>query len=343
MNKVFISPSKLKSGMKIAQTILNDYGSMVIAEDTIVDDHIMKKLLNLSIDKIKVYEDDKENSVYISDGFMDEYNENVESVKLLLTEAASGNGINVIVVNKVVDTIVNRAIEKRDIVRCINQVKDVDEYTYNHSVNVSLLSMLIGKWLGFTQEKLQLVTQAGLLHDIGKVNIPLGILNKPGKLTGEEYEEIKKHSVYGYRMLENSTVSKEVSLGVLMHHEREDGKGYPTGAKGDKINAFAKVIAVADIYDAMTSNRVYRGKESPFEVFELMEEKTIGELDTKVVYAFLHNIAAYYIGDSIKLSSGELGEVVYINPRHISRPIVKVGENYYDLSKNSKLKIEEII
>lgn len=242
------------------------------------------------------------------------------------------------------DSVINMADEKMDLIRSMNQIRSSDEYLYTHSMNVAMLSMLIGKWLKYEDKKLQALVQAALLHDIGKIKVPLEILNKPGKLTDAEYEEMKKHSEYGYRMLEEKgNISMDICLAVLMHHEREDGSGYPIGAKSNRIHDFAKIIAVADIYDAMTSERVYKERESPFEVFELMEEKTIGQLSVEVVLTFLNNIASYYIGDLVMLSNGETGEIIHINPRHVSKSIIKAKEKYLDLSVEKDIKIKYLI
>jgi putative nucleotidyltransferase with HDIG domain len=345
VSKVFLPLREVKPGMRIAETILNDYGSIVISEGTILDDHMIKKLFNLNYSKVRVVE--KENnfsSSEISESFNTSYNASVNCFKSVLYDAAVGKNLNMDKVDKVVTSVVARLDEKRDIVRCINQIKSADQYTYTHSINVSLLCMLLGKWMGFSKDKLLMLVQAGLLHDIGKSKVPKEILNKPSKLTPDEYEEIKKHTVYGYRMLEKEPeIDREIRIAVLMHHEREDGSGYPTGAKGDKISMMAKVIAVADIYDAMTSNRVYREKESPFEVFHIMEEEYVGKLDVAVVNAFLSNIAAYYIGDFAKLNTGEVCEIVHINPRHVSRPIIRVDDKYIDLTVEKELKIQEIL
>lgn len=266
MRKVFISVQEVIPGMQIAETIFNDYGAVIVSENTILDTHIIRKLINLDISKIRIY-DQESNIINANDSelFRAQYNENVEVIK-------------------------------------------------------------------------------DVLHDIGKGKIPQEILNKPGTLSDEEYAEIKKHPVYGCRILETMPeISKDVSLAVLMHHEREDGSGYPVGMKGESIHQFAKIIAVADIYDAMTSNRVYREKGSPFDVFELMESKTFGVFDPVVVNAFLNNIAAYYIGDFVRLSNGMIGEVVYINPRHISQPIVRVNNTYVDLTVQTGVKIAELM
>ncbi len=344
MRKVTVNVYESEPGMKMAETIFNEYGGTIVGENTILDAHLINKLKNLDINKVKVYLETED--VIISNNsevFRVQYNENVEVVKTVLHDISVGKTIDVGRVNNVSDSIFVKINENRDIVSCINQIRSVDEYTYAHSVNVSLISMLIGKWLKFSHDKVKLLLQSGLLHDIGKGKIPPELLNKPGALTPAEYEEMKKHALYGYRLLEgNSEISRDVAFGVLMHHEREDGSGYPVGVMGNQIHEFAKIIAVADIYDAMTSNKAYRAKESPFEVFELMEESTYGVLDHRVVTTFLANIAAYYIGDLVMLNNNEVGEIIYINPRHVSRPLVKSGEKFYDLSKERSIKIIEL-
>ncbi len=345
MRKITMNVEDCEPGMQIAETVFNEYGAIIVSEGTLLDNHILRKLDNLGILKIKI-SDQSENEIISNsaEAFKAQYNENIEVFKDVLHDISTGKNIDLKKVNNVSDSVFVWINENRDIVSCIGQIRDVDEYTYTHSMNVSLLCMLLGKWMKMDAAKIKMMVQAGLLHDIGKSRIPPEILNKPGTLSNEEFEEIKKHPVYGYRILEKMPeISKEICMGVLMHHEREDGSGYPTGARGEQINEIAKIIAVADIYDAMTSNRVYRERESPFEVFEKMENKTFGLLDPKVINAFLNNIASYYIGDIVKLNTGEIGEIVYINPRHVSQPLVKVGNKYLDLTLERGVRINELI
>ncbi|MCX8130221.1 MAG: HD-GYP domain-containing protein [Clostridia bacterium] len=344
MRKVFVSVIDCYPGMKMAETIFNEYGAVIVAENTILDAHLIKKLDNLGFLKVKIYEQSAD-ILLTGDAelFKAQYNENIDIAKSILHDISIGKNINIEAVNNVSESTIIRINENRDIVGCINEIRGVDEYTYTHSVNVSLLCMLIGKWLKLDIDKIKLLIQAGLLHDLGKSKISPEIINKPGPLTTEEFAEMKKHTTLGYRLLESTNkFSKDICLGVLMHHEREDGTGYPMGVKGSQIHEFAKIIAVADIYDAMTSNRAYRGKESPFEVLELMEKNTFGILDMRVISVFLNNIAAYYIGDFVVLNTGETGEIIYINPRYISKPLVKCGSKYIDLSVDSRIKILEL-
>ncbi|MCX7920687.1 MAG: HD-GYP domain-containing protein [Clostridia bacterium] len=345
MRKILIKVSECEPGMIIADSIYNDYGAAIISENTVLDNHLIRKLVNLGISKVKVFQQPQkaieENTM---EGFANQYNDNLEVMKDMMHDISSGKNIDIDVVNKITDSIYVGINENRDILSCINQIRDVDEYTYTHCVNVSLVSMLIGKWLKLNPTKIRLLVQAGLLHDIGKSRVPLEILNKPGPLTEAEYNEIKKHPVHGYRILEKLPyIDKDVCKGVLMHHEREDGSGYPVGLKGTQIVDLAKVISVADIYDAMTSDRVYRVKGTPFKVFELIENNTFGYLDPIVTNAFLKNIAAYYIGDYVRLNTGEIAEVIYINPWHISQPIIKIENAYIDLTVHKEISIAEMV
>jgi putative nucleotidyltransferase with HDIG domain len=348
MRKVFVEVEDCQPGMKMAETIYNEYGAVIVGESTVLDVHLINKLLNLGILRIKVMDDGtmSQSAPEPDDAevFKMQYNENVDEVKSILSDISSGKNLDMKKVNHVSDNIAGRINENRDIVTCINELRTADEYTYAHSVNVSLLSMLIAKWMRYEVKTIKTVIQAGLLHDIGKGLIDQSLLNKPEVLSKEEFNEMKKHPLLGYRLLEKmNNVPEEVRQAVLMHHEREDGSGYPMNVKGDKINDIAKIIAVADIYDAMTSNRAYKEKEPPFEVFELMENEAFGVLSTPVVNAFLNNISSYYIGDFVKIDTGELGQIVYINPRHIARPLLKIDGKYVDLSIETKLKIVELL
>ncbi len=234
--------------------------------------------------------------------------------------------------------------ENREIVSCISEMRAAGDYLYTHSINVALLSMLLGKWLKYDYLRLKSLVTSAFLHDIGKSRIPSEILNKPGTLDENEFAEIKKHCVIGYKLAESFPgMDEDILKGILQHHEREDGSGYPFGLRGDRIHEIAKIIAVADIYDAMTSNRFYKERACPFDVIDYIEKDHLGTLDHRITSTFLKNIASYYIGEHVILSSGDTGEIVYINPYHISRPIVKCGDKYVDLSAERSVKIAEMM
>lgn len=345
MKKVFISIYECVPGMTIAETIYNEFGAVVIAENTILDTHLITKLENLGNSRIRIYNQQdyamRDSSTVM---FQAQYNDNIDTIKEILHDISNGNEVDTGKVDSISDSIMLRINENRDIVGCINQIRRIDEYTYTHCMNVSLLSMLIAKWLKYDIWKVKNIIQAGLLHDVGKTMVAVDIINKTGSLTPEEFGEIKKHPVYGYRMLkQTSNISAEVCTAVLMHHEREDGTGYPVGLKSAQIHDFAKIVAIADVYDAMTSDRSYRQKTSPFQVFEFMEDESFGLYNPKILNIFLKNIAAYYIGDMVRLNTGETGEIVYINQMHISQPLVKVRDSIIDLSDQRTTKIVELL
>jgi HD-GYP domain-containing protein (c-di-GMP phosphodiesterase class II) len=345
MKKVFVSVFDCKPGTRIAEDIYNEYGAIIVADGTVLDESMLDHIIKLGFTRIKAYDIDG-SIIEVSDSelFRAQYNENVDSVKSILHDISNDRKIDTERVNYATSSILARINENRDIVNCISEMRAAGEYLYTHSINVSLLSMLMGKWLKYDYKRLKSLVTAGFLHDIGKSKIPPEILNKPGPLTGEEFEEVKQHCTIGYKLAETFPgMNEDILKGILQHHEREDGSGYPFGLKGDRIHETARIIAVADVYDAMTSNRYHRERICPFDVIEHMEKDNFGILDHRISSTFLKNIASYYIGELVKLSNGELGEIVHINPHNISRPIVRSGNKYIDLSTESKIRIAELL
>ncbi|MDD3306059.1 MAG: HD-GYP domain-containing protein [Acetobacterium sp.] len=180
------------------------------------------------------------------------------------------------------------------ILKALDKIKKMDEYTFTHSVNTAFYSMFIAMWMGLADQDIINATQAGFLHDIGKIYIPEAILNKPGALTQQEYEIIQLHPLYGYSLLnEFSEFNLEVKRAVLFHHERIDAKGYPLCASDDYVGLLPKIIAVADVYDAMTTNRIYKKGKSAMEAIDYLSHQGRSELDNRVLRYFLNNIPVY--------------------------------------------------
>ena len=345
MKKVFVSVYECKPGVQIAEDIFNDYGVLIAAENMILDENTIKRIENLGITRIKVYENNDDMIVVSgTELFRAQYDDNVETLKGILHDISTGRDIEPDRINQATDSIIFRINENRDIVNCVNDMHGSEEYLYTHSVNVSLLSMLIGKWLRYDYRRIKSLVTSAFLHDIGKIKIAPEILNKPGCLTEDEYTEVKKHSSHGFKIVEQMPeMNDDILKGILMHHEREDGSGYPFGLKGPQIHPFAKIIAVADIYDAMTSNKAYRKMICPFDVIESIEKDYFGILDHRVVSVFLHNIASYYVGNFVRLSSDDIGEIIYINQNNVSKPIIKANNQFIDLTVRKDLKIVELI
>ena len=226
----------------------------------------------------------------------------------------------------------------------INNMRQYDDSTYAHSINVALISNVLATWLGMKEKDILLLTQCGLLHDIGKLCIPDNIIKKPGKLTDAEFNLVKTHPYAGYEILEKQKLNPHILNSAMMHHERCDGTGYPFGLSAEKIDDYAKIISIADVYDAMTSARVYRGAMCPFKVIEIFENEGLSKYDTRFLLTFIENVLNTYIQTRVRLSDGRTGEVIMINKHALSRPLIRSGSGYIDLSKEpDAVYIEEII
>lgn len=229
------------------------------------------------------------------------------------------------------------------IISQLNLIKSDDDYTYRHSVNVCMLSIMLGKWLGYTEEVLEELGVAAILHDVGKLKIPDEILNKPSRLTDMEMEIMKNHTLYGYNILSRTMDNQRILKGIAYHHEKIDGSGYPYGIKGHHIHPYAKIITVCDIFDAMTSKRVYKEKISPFKVAQVIANDSYSTLDPRVSLPFLGNLSQFYMRNLVKLSSGEVGEIIYVPSTDPTRPVVRVGHVFIDLKKEKEIYITEVL
>lgn len=225
----------------------------------------------------------------------------------------------------------------------VQNLRHYDDSTYAHSMNVGLLCNVFADWLGFDEEDKKKLTVAGILHDIGKTRIPLDIIQKPSSLSEEEYQIIKKHTEYGFAILTENKLDYHIRYTALQHHERNDGSGYPLGLVDDHIDEFAKIVSIVDVYDAMTSPRVYRGPMCPFDVIQLFEEEGFRKYDSAYILTFLKRIAESYLNEQVRLSDGRIGKLVFINVHALSRPVVMVGDQVVDLQKEKHLHIREIL
>jgi len=275
--------------------------------------------------------------------FKAEYDYSSDETKRCLYEISEGGQIDLNHMYAITNNIMGKLRCKSDVFYFLSNIKDSDEPTFHHSVNVSLLCNIFGRWMGYDSEDLANLTTSGLLHDIGKTKTPSEILNKQGKFTEQEYEIMKKHTILGYRIMQQQDIPSEIKLGALMHHEKIDGSGYPLGITGGKIGNIAKILTICDIYDAMTANRVYRKKLCPFEVIKMFESRVYGELDTKYLLTFLQSIAYSYLGRWVLLSNAIEAEVVFINSRSLSQPVVRTTDDeFIDLSMERTLSISDL-
>ncbi|TAH63565.1 MAG: HD domain-containing protein [Anaerolineaceae bacterium] len=360
MNYVKILTSQAIPGMIVSEDVYTKDLHLVIGKDTTLTDKIITRLEFYSITDFSVYSDDRfidfekeyiENTFYSeikkSDSFKHfrkAYQNTVHHLKDSIDKLVLDNqDVDPEQLLSDVSKILYQCNTNIELFNMLHCMREYDDTTYIHSLNVSLICNILGKWLHFMPEDLEVITLCGLLHDVGKPMIPNDIMSKPEKLTNEEFSLVKTHTVRGYNLLKNKNVDERIKNAALMHHERCDGSGYPNGLIDHEIDPFAKLVAIADVYDAMTCARVYRGPLCPFEVINLFETEGYLKYDTKYILTFLEGIVQTYINNNVRLNNSMEGEIVLINKFELSRPIVMIGDDFIDLSKHRNLYIEALI
>lgn len=263
-----------------------------------------------------------------------------QAVMSMFSEARMGKTVDTGSAKQLVEEITDSVSRNPGALISLARLKTADDYTYMHSVAVCAMMVALAKQLGLSEEQTRSAGIAGLMHDLGKAAMPMDVLNKPGKLTDAEFSIIKTHPEEGYKLLQSGANVDPMVLDVcLYHHEKVDGSGYPKGLKGDEISLFAKMGAVCDVYDAITSNRPYKSGWDPAESLRKMAEWASGHFDGKVFQAFVKSLGIYPIGSLVLLSSGRLGVVVEQTSKSLTTPRVKV---FYSTKSNMRI-VPEVI
>lgn len=263
-----------------------------------------------------------------------------QAVVSMFQEARMGNAIDAKDCAPLVEEISSSVARNPGALISLARLKTADDYTYMHSVAVCALMIALSRQLGLSEEETRQAGLAGLLHDLGKAMVPNAILNKPGKLTDEEFTEVKKHPEYGHEALLQGSGVPEMALDVcLHHHEKVDGSGYPKGLKAEQITLFAKMGAVCDVYDAITSNRPYKAGWDPAESLRKMAEWAKGHFDEAVFQAFVKSLGIYPVGSLVRLDSGRLGVVFEQSEKSLLAPKIKV---FYSIKSNTRIRPEII-
>lgn len=360
-----IRTNQLKPGMTVSGDIANEQGVVVLYNDFILDEKAIQKLSGQGIEFVRIVLRDGEvldlgepvikpvaessprviSTAERQSDIQQQYMTGISNLKSVIYGISMGKTVELHHVHEITKIISTSFSTIGDAISCLNQVRNIDEYTYAHSMNVATLCSLLGGWLNLPPLQIKQLTYCGLLHDIGKSKISTDILLKPGKLSPKEVEEIRMHPVYGYKVLEKSTtINPEIAKGVLLHHEREDGSGYPFGLTGEKIPLFAKIVGIVDTFDAMTANRSFQNRATPFDVMDMFRSEYLTKCDPGIMMTFMRHISAYYIGQHVRLSTGETAEIIYINPIFISKPILKTASDVIiDLSSAQNIKIAEML
>lgn len=361
-----IRTSDLCPGMKTAEDVYSYNNQMIMPKDTVLDDKMITRLEFYSVLAIRIHDEIEatvtvasemnsvisENSSYATKVRSSQRFKEFEATFLETTEVFKESLYSIVEENQEVDvpTLLNSVTELvsgdmtgLSVFDMLHNMRQYDDFTYMHSMNVALICNVFGQWLKLRPEQIETLTVAGLLHDVGKLKVPDNIIRKPDKLSPAEYNIIKTHTLQGYNVLKDKSIDNNIKEAALMHHERCDGTGYPLGIKSDKINPYAKIVAIADVYDAMTAARIYRGPLCPFRVIGIFEAEGLQKYDSRFILTFLERVANTYMNNRVRLSNGMEGEVVFMNKNQYSRPMIQCGNEFVDLSKRQDLYIETFV
>lgn len=350
----------LKPGQRIAQNIYNNRGLNYLMAGTALTPVYINRLKKLGFEFVSVFtkEEDSLLEEHLPKDIITQQTrlKAMRDIKHIFKDYKAKKAINVTHLFKSAECIMKDILKSADSLICLSDIRQHDSYTYAHSVNVAVLAFSIGKMLNYSYNNLLTLTVGGLLHDIGKTTIPSKIIEKKGKLTDEEFEEIKKHPVNGKNIIHQNNIyllnKHLIELMIEQHHERINGKGYPNHLEGDKIAKFAKIIAIADVYDALTSSRSYKEAFRPYVAYDIMKTKSTGQFDQKLLDLFFDNVMIYPTTVILKTSIG-YGIVKKTLRGQTLRPIVvifadnnmkAISEPYIlDLNHEKWIKIEDVI
>lgn len=339
----------IENGMIIGKDILGPKGEILLAKGfKITTAVVIRRLLNQhGIVLVSILKEEEQSSIQEfarvkgKTGTMLDVIDNEELIKIIhefsddrknmkesFDRFIEGGKIEKQEIENKINDILEIFDEDANIFRIMQNVKHLDDITYSHCHNVALISYTIGCWMGLGKEDLEELVLSGMLTDIGKTRIDEKLLNKKGILTDDEFTDLKRHSTLSHEIIKDyDFISERVKKAVLLHHERIDGSGYPLGLKGDDIPLFARIIAIADVYNALVSDRPYRDKKTPFEAIKILETEYMDKLDINILYLFLRRIASNYIGQRILINNDERGEIVFIPKHNIHRPVIKFQDS----------------
>lgn len=345
-NLTRIDVNELLCGMVLGENIMNDAAFVLISEGLILNKKIIDKIYSLGLTEVAIRVDDDHTVDRMNEEILDieeKRSINIEAllntkvnqqeivetravaidiIKDTLVNVSSRGSLDVERLRAIVTIIIDQIFENEDIISSLYQLKGIDEYAFEHSLNVTVQAIITGIYLGFNKNRLIKLGIGAILHDLGKMLIEDEILNKPGKLSEDEFKIMKKHSELGHKIAKRISGIEQESLDVILsHHERIDGKGYPLGLKGDQLSVYPKIVAVADVFDALTSDRVYGKKVKDLVAMSYIVEGINNHFDYEVTKKFVIAMAIFPKNLKVKLSTGDYGAVIKHNR---GKPVVKV-------------------
>ncbi|MCM8711162.1 HD-GYP domain-containing protein [Clostridium sp. SYSU_GA19001] len=345
---------RVRENEVLGKNILTNDGKILLRAGVQLTSRYIEKLKELGVFFVYI-EDDRLEDVKIEDDRLLRLKQaTISNMSNIIKNIHSCNNKDVKDSLKIIEDLVDYIIDMGDVNKSLYDIQTFDNYTFVHSLDTCIMSSFLGLSYGFSEKELKDLAVGAILHDIGKVKISNKIINKTGPLTDEEYEEIKKHPIYGGEILsKNIRISENVIKAVLQHHERVDGKGYPYNLNGEDISKFGKIVCICDVYDAVSNDRVYRKKFSPNEAYELILSGSGTAFDNSIVKSFRETFAVYPLGCCVKLSNSIEGYVIRQNRNFPDRPVIRVLYDretklpipFYeiDLLEHTSLVIESIV
>lgn len=338
----------IEPGMVLARDILSAQGVVILNANTVLTETMLGRMAYWGFWCVDVYDTDYTVSArhkLDKDAFYTKYITVVKGIKQAFECARYTKKLELAELMELSHRVVDQLSVTKGVINYLYDMKLLDDYTFQHSVNVAILGGIFGRWMGLENSDLQDLVFAGLLHDVGKMQIPLEILNKPGRLSPQEMEVIKRHPGLGYVLLKDAgMISNAILQTVWQHHERLDGSGYPRNLSDSQIQNHARIIAIADIYDAMTADRVYRSSVTPFVVIETLRNDMYDKLDPAICAIILNYLQDFFIGNVVVLNDGRKAEVIYVDKAREFRPVVRtIDGEYINLETEKKVTIVKVL
>lgn len=354
-----INIHELEEGMVLANAVHDNSGKLLLSEGIVLRQIYIQKIIDLGLSEVLICDEDCSivtrvndfETIVMKDMIMNSTkNDAKASVKRCMDNVVNRSQVDMDKLYLVVNQIIDEILSSEVVTFNLSQLREVDHYIFDHSVNVCILSIITGIYMGFNKLRLIELGIGALLHDIGKILVPQDVLNKPDRLEDDEYGILKLHSLRGYEALKATKQFADATLEtVLSHHERCDGKGYPMGKVKEEIHVYAKIVAVADVFDAITADKVYRKKEDPYKAMYCIVDELDSKFDREIVKKFLKVVAYYPLGLYVTLNNGEYGVITKV---HKDRPTVRIlmdvsgnpMKDYFiiDMLKNPSISIVDI-
>lgn len=361
-----VNPTQLEPGCLVTKDVMGKTNRPIVPKNTTIQPVHINVLKKFKIQSVEISNRRSDGSLFVAQdqseeeststsktntqqiteiSFHDQYLEAVKAYKKWFTSWQGGALIDMNAIRKVMIPLLERVVESKREVFNLHHFTSSQEYIYHHSIAMGLLSGYLAAKMGYNYGEWIQVGLAGMLSDTGMAKIDKRITWKEGPLTEGEFDKVKTHPTHSYRQVQKiSSLSTHAKIAILQHHERLDGTGYPLGLDQTKIHPFSQIIAVSDMYHAMTSERMYRRKQSPYKVIEEVIQEQFGRYDHKVIGVFVKEMTRYSTGTKIRLSDNRDAEVIFVEKAHPTRPLIKLEENgqIIPLKEHLDLHIEEI-